>query len=72
MSLGRIASQTAPVIRWSKREGHLASLEATEHVFCARSEKTPCPPESDIARLTTQSATRTQYLETQRVQLLAL
>jgi hypothetical protein len=40
MSLSHIASQTADLIRWPKRDGHFASLEATEHVFCARSEKT--------------------------------
>jgi hypothetical protein len=40
MSLSHIASQTADLIRWPKRDGHFASLEATEHVFCVRSEKT--------------------------------
>jgi hypothetical protein len=40
MSLSHIAGQTADLICWPKRDGHFASLEATEHVFCAWSEKT--------------------------------
>ena len=41
MNLSHIASQVPMLIRWPKRDGHLASLEATEHVFSARSEKGP-------------------------------
>jgi hypothetical protein len=41
MNPSHIASQMPIVIRWPKRDGHFASLEATEHVFCARPEKGP-------------------------------
>ena len=41
MNPSHIASQMPIVIRWPKRDGHFASLEAAEHVFCARPEKGP-------------------------------
>lgn len=74
MSPSHIASQMPILIRWPKRDGHFASLAATEHVFCARSEKGPiCSGLLNSGQTTQQSTYDTDAVfGTQRVQPSAL
>jgi len=63
MSLWHIASHSPILIRWPKRDGHFASLEATEHVFLRAIGEGPICSGYLSSGLTAQSTTLTQYLE---------